>query len=121
MHPVNLGLRFLLELAALASLALWGRAQAPGSAGLLWMIGAPGIVIAAWSTFTVPGDPSRPDRGAVTVPGWLRLLLELAVFILSALALRDLGRTDLAAALVAVTLLHYGLSYQRLLWLLRGS
>jgi hypothetical protein len=120
MHPVNLGLRFLLELAALAALAIWGRAQAFGPAGLLCMIGAPGIVVAVWSTFTVPGDPSRGDGGLVAVPGWLRLLLELTVFTLSAVALYDLGRADLAAALAAATLMHYGLSYRRLHWLLRG-
>lgn len=120
MHLVSLGLRFLLELSTLTALALWGRNQAAGPGGLLWMIGIPATIVAAWSTFTVPGDPGRSDRGTVAIPGWLRLLLELAVFVLSALALRDLARSDLAAAFVAATMLHYGLSYQRLLWLLRG-
>jgi hypothetical protein len=109
MNPINLGLRFVLELAALATLAVWGRTQGAGATGLVWMIGVPGVAVAAWGAFAVPGDPSRSDRGFVSMPGWVRLLLW------------DLTRVDLVAALGTVTIVHYGLSYQRLRWLLRGS
>lgn len=118
MHPVQLGIRFLLELAALAALALWGRSQASGTIGLICMIAGPAMVVGLWSTFTVSGDPSRGDKGSVSVSGWLRLSLELTVFLLSILALYDLGRPDFAAALGAVTLVHYLLSHQRVRWLL---
>ena len=53
----------------------------PGAAAWLAGLGLPAIAAAAWVTFAVPGDPSRSGRAPVPVPGWVRLLLELAVFL----------------------------------------
>ena len=115
---MNAAFRALLEVAALAALAIWGRSLGYGLAGL---VAPPAFAAVAWSVFTVPGDPSRGDGGRVAVPGWVRLLLEIAVFGLAVLALLDLGLPRPAAGLAAATALHYVLSRARVGWLLRGG
>ena len=63
MHPLNLGLRFSLELAALASLGIWGSGQAAGVARYGLLIGLPAAAATAWSTFTAsPNRPSPANR-----------------------------------------------------------
>ena len=114
MHPVSLGLRFVLEFGALAALALWGKSL---GAGLLGTVAAPAAAVLAWSTLTVPGDPSRGDRGSVRVPGWVRLALEAAVFSLAVGALVELGWPRWAVGLGAGVVLHYASSWRRLRWL----
>ncbi|MGF1469042.1 MAG: DUF2568 domain-containing protein [Sandaracinaceae bacterium] len=72
-----------------------------------------------WVVFAVPGDPSRSGETVVTTPGWVRLLLELSLFGAAVVALVDLDARRSALALGAVVVLHYGMSYDRVLWLLR--
>jgi hypothetical protein len=42
------------------------------------VIGMPVLAAAAWGTFAVLNDPSRSGNAPVPVPGYVRLLLELA-------------------------------------------
>jgi len=78
-HPVNLTVRFLLEITALIAIGYWGWQQ---SNNLLPQIGltcgVPLIAAILWGTFNVANDPSRSGKAPVPVPGWLRLTLELA-------------------------------------------
>ena len=73
MGPANDGLRFTLELAALASLSYWGFAEHDG--GLQWLLGLgmPLLAAVVWGAFVAP-KASRPTTDPV------RLLLELAIF-----------------------------------------
>jgi hypothetical protein len=119
-HPLNLTLRFLLELAALASLGYWGWTQHDGLARWLWAIGLPLAAAILWGTFAVPNDPSRSGKAPVSTPGILRLLLELVIFFAAALALIAGQQIAAGAVLAAVTIIHYVLSYDRILWLLRN-
>jgi hypothetical protein len=122
-HPINLALRFLLELAALAALAAtaaWGWRYADG--GLLRYVLAIGIpigVAVAWGIFAVPDDPSRSGKAPVAVPGILRLLLEVAVFVFAAWALYNTGLATLSWILTIMVLAHYVASYDRVLWLVK--
>ena len=118
-HPVNLAVRFLLEIAALVAIGYWGWTQHDGLFRYLLAIGGPVIAGVLWSTFAVPDDPSRSGRAPVPVPGIIRLALELAIFAFAAWALRDAGNSLLALILVAVVVVHYALSYDRIAWLLR--
>ncbi len=65
MHPLNLAVRFALELAALAALAAWGWSLT--DSWWRWATAAGLVLIAAfvWGTFAVPGDPSRGGPGLV--------------------------------------------------------
>lgn len=119
-HPVNLTLRFLLEMAALITIGYWGWQQ---SNNLLLQIGLalgfPLIAAILWGTFAVPDDPSRSGKAPVPVPGWLRLILELALFAVATWALFAVDAAVLGWIVGIVTAIHYALSYDRLRWLLR--
>lgn len=118
-HPLNLALRFVLELAALGSMGLWGFRSAPGAARYALAFAAPLLAACVWGVFAVPNDPSRSGRAPVPVPGLVRLCLELAFFALGAWALGRAGRPLWGMALAAITALHYALSYDRVSWLLQ--
>lgn len=128
-HPLNLAVRFLLEMAALVAIGYWGFDQHSGAWRWILGLGLPLLAATAWGTFAVrslplstfPGDRSRSGGAPVPVPGAVRLLLELALFGLAMLALPrgDAGRPILALILAGVTVIHYAVSYDRIAWLLR--
>jgi len=115
-HPLNLGLRFLLELAALAAAGRWGWQKTDGWPRYALAAGFPLVIAALWGTFRVLGDPGPAP---VAVPGALRLAFELAVFVFAVWALADARSGGLAWAMGIITGLHYIVSYDRVLWLLR--
>ena len=118
-HPVNLAIRFILELCALAAMAYWGWTQHAG--WLRWglAIGLPVLAAILWGTFTVPHDHSRSGQAPVPVPGLVRLMLELAFFGLAVWMLYDTGATLLSLIMAIVVIIHYAISYDRMAWLLK--
>ncbi len=118
-HPINLALRFGLEVAALAALGLWGWRQGEGWLRFLLGLGIPLLAAVVWGVFAVPDDPSRSGSAPVAVPGLVRLLWELAFFAFAVWALFELGATGLSWALGLITAVHYLVSYDRVGWLLR--
>ena len=120
MHPANLAIRFLLELAALGAMGWWGARQTDGPSRWALAIGVPLGAAVLWGVFAVPGDPSRGGEGVVQVPGLVRLSLEGAVFGFGMWALTDLGYRMPAVAFGAIVVVHYAWSYERIVWLLRA-
>ncbi len=118
-NPINLAVRFILELAALAALAYWGWTQHTGILRFLLAIGLPVFGAMLWGVFAVPDDPSRSGHAPVPVPGILRLLLELLLFASAAWCLYDAGLVLLANVFGLIVLVHYIISYDRIVWLLR--
>ena len=118
-HPVNLALRFILEITALVVFAVWGRNADSGWLGIFLAISLPVFFVAVWGVFAVKGDPSRSGKTVVSTNGFVRLLLELLFFALAALALFDLGFNIPGLAVSVLVLLHYAFSYQRIVWLLK--
>ncbi len=118
-NPINLAVRFILELAALAALAYWGWTQHTGVLRYLLTVGLPVLGAVLWGVFAVPGDRSRSGDAPVPVPGILRLLLELLLFGFAAWCLYDAGLVLLANIFGIVVLVHYIISYDRIIWLLR--
>lgn len=117
--PINLALRFALELAALISFGYWGWNASSGPVRFVLALGLPLIAAFLWGIFAVPHDPSRSGKAPIPVPGVMRLFLEFDFFVLAALAIADLGSWGLALAFGAVVILHYIASYDRVAWLLR--
>lgn len=117
-HPLNLAIRFLLELSALASTGIWGWKHGQGWLSFLFALGIPIVLATIWGTFAVPNDPSRSGKAPIVIPGLVRLLLELVFFAFAAWALYDLGFVKTSYAICAATLIHYMISYDRILWLL---
>ena len=117
-HPINLAIRFLLELSALLAMGVWGWRQSEGWFRFVLALGIPIIMAVVWGTFAVPNDPSRSGAAPIAVPGLLRLAIELAIFVLAVWALYDLGYTRLSWILGFVVVIHYIASYDRILWLI---
>jgi hypothetical protein len=120
-NPVNLAVRFMLELAALAALAYWGWVQHTGILRFLLALGLPLLAATLWAVFAVPGDRSRSGGAPVPVPGIVRLLLELLLFGAAAWCLYDADRVILANIFGLIVLIHYVISYDRIIWLLRNG
>lgn len=112
-HPITLGLRFMLEMAALLAMGYWGWTQHAGLLRVVWMIGVPLVAAVIWGTFISPKAP-------VTLPGVIQLLIEFVVFGTGAWALWDAGRTGTALIFVLLVVIQYGLAYDRVTWLVRN-
>ena len=117
-HPINLGIRFLLELAAVIAMGVWGWQTGEGVLRFVLAIGIPVIAFALWGTFAVPDDRSRSGKAPVPVTGIVRLAYELIFFGFAVWALFAIGATTLGLILGIVTLIHYIVSYERVGWLL---
>ena len=95
-HPVNLMIRFLLELIALVSVGLWGWKSYEGILQYVLGLGLPILMTIVWGTFAVPDDPSRSGKAPIPVPGLIRLIIEFIFFALAVWALFDLEYTRLS-------------------------
>lgn len=113
-EALNLGLRFLLEIAGLVAIGYWGYHWTEG--GLRWvlMLVPPLVIAAIWGMFRVPGDGGDP---VVVTPGVIRLAFELAFFALAVLALNAAGQRTLALVLLIVVAGHYLVDWERVRWL----
>jgi len=102
-QSANLGLRFILELCALAALGYWGYRTGGGT---LTKVGlAAGAVIATavvWATFVAP-------NASVPIPDTAHLLLQVLVFGAAAAALYTLGQPTIATAFAATVLVNAAL------------
>lgn len=117
-HPTNLVFRFVLEIAALVAVGSWGFRVVESWPRYLLAASFPVVLAAAWSTFAVPDDPSRSGNAPIPIAGGLRLCLELGIFALACWAFAASGARLAAWILAAAVVVHYGLSYDRVIWLL---
>jgi len=95
MKALNLALKFLLELAALAAFGLWGASITSGVVAVMLAIGLPVIVAILWGAFAAP-------RARRRLPLRLRAPFELGVFALAALALWAAGPAAWGAAFAVI-------------------
>lgn len=80
LKAINLGVKFLLELAALAALAWWGGTVGHGVVSVVVAIAAPVLAAILWGRWAAP----RAER---RLPLARRIPFELGVFALAALAI----------------------------------
>jgi len=118
-NPINLTVRFILEIASLVVLGVWGWNSSEGALRYLLAVGIPIAAAVLWGTFAVPDDPSRSGKAPIPVPGFLRLLLELGFFAAATWSLFDLDKSQLGWILGIAVLIHYVISYDRIQWLLK--
>jgi hypothetical protein len=95
MKQANLVLKFVLELAALASFAIWGASSESGALAVAHAIIAPLIVALLWARLAAP-------RSAHRLPRATRIPFELTVFALAVVALAISGHGAWAIALAVV-------------------
>jgi hypothetical protein len=118
-NPINLAIRFILEMVGLVALGWWGWIQGEGPFRFVLALGIPVLAAVLWGTFAVADDPSRSGSAPIQVPGIVRLLIELAFFASAIWALFFAGQPVLALVFGILVLVHYAVSYDRILWLLR--
>ena len=118
-HPLNLIIRFMLELGTWFAMGYWGWMGHQGTSRFIWMVGLPLIAAILWGTFAVPDDPSRSGKAPVPIPGFFRLLLELAFFAAGVWCCFAAGRPAWGWILGVMVLMHYVVSYDRIAWLLK--
>jgi hypothetical protein len=100
MVMVNLGLRFLLELASLGALGYWGFTLPLGLLSrLLLGLGAPLAAALLWGTFVSP-------KAAIPLPGEWRLVPEALVFGAATAALYFAGKKGLAGSFLVLVVLN---------------
>lgn len=103
LQATNLGLRFLLELAALAALGWWGWRHGPNvPLKVVLAAGAPLVAAVVWGLFAAP-------KAAIPVPGVAQVAVQVAVFAAATLALLANGAPRLAVAFAVVAIANAAL------------
>ena len=117
-NPLNLGLRFLLEIVMLISLVCWGLHLTDSWIKYVLAILMPLIAATLWGVFRIPNDPKPAP---VETPGIIRLLLEWFLFSVGSWGLYYSGYKNLSFIMVAVVAIHYLISYDRTWAMLRNK
>lgn len=117
-NPLNLTLRFILELAGLAAMFYWGWSGHEGVLRLMLAVGVPVVAAAFWGIFR---NAEAPNPSRVIVPGWVRLLIEVAFFGGAVFLLSQTDRPNLATVFGGLVIFHYLVSYDYVILLLRGK
>jgi hypothetical protein len=118
-NPINLAVRFFLEIAALIAIGYWSWAQHTGFLRVVLVIVLPLLAAFLWGTFRTPEDASANRKAPVPIPGWIRLLLELVFFGFAAWGLFNAGATLAAWIFSCTVLIHNLVSYDRIAWLVK--
>lgn len=120
-NPINLAVRFCLELVAWGAYGVWGwNIVGGGFLGIVLGIVLFVLAATAWGLFAVPNDSVRSGKAPVLVSGKVRLLIELVIFAGAVLALYAAGFTVAALVLAGVLIVQNLASYDRLGWLIRN-
>lgn len=119
MYTLNLGLRFILEMAVLFVTATWGWSQYEGWLKYFLAIGLPLLFAVIWGVFAVPDDPSRSGKTVVVTPGWIRLIIEFTFFGFGVWAFFVMGYHVVSIFFIIVVTGHYFISFERVKWLIR--
>jgi hypothetical protein len=117
-NPINLAIRFLLEIVMLIVLGYWGWHVTNGWLQYVAAAGLPVIAATLWGVFRIQNDPKPAP---VEVPGIVRLLLEWFLFGFAILALYTLGHVQLSIIMAIIVKLHYIVSYDRTWAMLRNK
>lgn len=94
---INLGIRFILEMAMLGVLAYWGYETGEGAMRWLLLVLAPAAAIVLWGLFVSPKAPIELGRAG-------RVAVEVVVFAAAVLALDSTGHRSWAIAFGVVAL-----------------
>ncbi|WP_035097994.1 YrdB family protein [Anoxybacteroides tepidamans] len=102
---LNLALRFILEVCALVSFSYWGfQSDKSFPIKLVLGIGTPLLIALIWGIF---GSPSA----RIPLRGFARILLELFIFGLAAIALYASGKPILAMIFAFLVLINRIIMY----------
>lgn len=118
-HPLNLALRFILELLILFIEGYWAWKTQSGIEKYILVIALPLAIAIAWGVFAVPNDPSRSGKTVVAVSGITRLVIEFIVFGSGVWFMYKSINPLYSIMFAIIVILHYAISYERIAWLLK--
>lgn len=118
-HPLNLAIRFLLEMTALVSSGVWAYGLDDSFMGIVYAVLTVLLLMILWGVFNVPNDPSRSGKAPMVVKGWLRLLIEFAIFSFGIWTMNQVCEALYSCIFGGLIVLHYLVSYERIIWLLK--
>jgi hypothetical protein len=118
-HPTNMFVRLLMEVAAILMFGFWGYLHFDSWIRIVMTIGLPLLFAALWGVFAVRNDPSRSGKTVIQTPGLIRLMLELVLFGAATWMILDLGFLLVGKIYGGIVILHYIVSYDRVIWLVR--
>jgi hypothetical protein len=118
MKGLALGLRFLLEIAALVVVGMFAWLELPGVWAWIGAFGLPLAMIVIWGTFNVPGDPSRGGGAPIAVSGVVRLVIETLFFGAAVAAAMVVASLSAGLAFLCGVVISYALYEERIKWLL---
>lgn len=116
---VNLALRFVLEMASLVFMGVWGWQIKDSNLRFLPTVLIPLVAAAVWGIFAVPNDPSRSGKAPVPVYGIIRLIIEFFFFGFAVFCAHQAGYSRLSMFFGGSIVLHYAISFKRICWLLK--
>lgn len=117
-NPINLILRFVLEIAMLIALSFWGWHLTGGWIRYITALGLPLIASVIWSVFRIQNDPKPAP---VQTPGMVRLLIEWLLFSLAVWSIYHMGYVWLSIAMGILLNVHYEVSYDRTLAMIKNK
>jgi len=115
-HPINLALRFFLEIGAFIAIGFWGWSMHTGPLRYVLVVLLPLLAALIWGAFRVPNYGGPP---LVRVSGVVRLLIELGIFGFAVWGLFNSGANLTAWVFGGITLIHYITSHDLVLWLVK--
>ena len=118
-NPINLALRFLLEIVGLIALGSFGWHFGGELSRYGFAIGIPLVAAIIWGTFAVIDDLSRSGNAVVVISGMFRLAIEFTFFAAATWSMIAVDATKYGMIYGLLVLLHYVASYDRVLWLIR--
>lgn len=117
-NPINLAVRFALEIAMLITLAFWGWHLSDNQTKYFLALSFPVIAATLWGVFRIQNDPKPAP---VEIPGILRLFLEFTLFGAAVWALYDMGYVRAGLFMAVIVMVHYLVSYDRTWAMLRNK
>lgn len=114
-NPVNLALRFLLEMAALFFTGRYFYLEG----NTVFTVITPLAMMTLWAVFAVPGDRSRSGKTVISIDGRLRLFMETLFFALPVILLWKQDDHLLSMIFGLLIIIHYIFSLDRIQWLLQ--
>jgi hypothetical protein len=118
LSPLQAGLRFLIEIAAIVCWGIVGWQVTDGVVRWLLVIALPLAAAIMWGTLRAPGDHSANGQAPIPVPGIVRLAIELDLLLGAAIVTAIVWRPWVGIVLGAVVVVHYLATLPRIRWLL---
>ena len=116
-HHSKYYFRFALEVIAVVFVGMWGSTFISGWPSFYMGVFCSFLFMLIWGLFNVPGDPSRSGKAPIAIPGKLRLILELLLFIWATVALENVAGMSFGIVYFVAVVAHNIHIKERTVWI----